>query len=118
VRAIISQRLVPALEGGRAAVLEILLDTPRIKDLIKRGQIEALKEAMEQSAIEGCQTFDSALAVLFVAGRVSAEEALKISDSPNNLRLMLERFQRSAGPIDPRSALKLAGEAMVKARTA
>ncbi len=117
VRAIISQRLIPAIEGGRAAALEILLDSPRIKDLIKRGNIEALKEAMEQSAVEGCQTFDSALAALFVAGRVSAEEALKQADSPNNLRLLLDRFQRTAVPADPRSALKLAGEAAVKART-
>jgi twitching motility protein PilU len=105
LRGIVSQRLVPAVGGGRAAALEILLDTPRIKDLIKRGEVDTLKEAMEQSAIEGCQTFDSALAALFVAGRVSAEEALKAADSPNNLRLLLERFQRTTagGPVDPRA---------------
>jgi twitching motility protein PilU len=122
LRGIISQRLVPAVGGGRAAVLEILLDTPRIKDLIKRGEIDLLKEAMEQSSVDGCQTFDSALAALYVAGRVSAEEALRAADSPNNLRLLLERFQRSTGntALDPRAneKLRLAGEAAMRARTA
>jgi twitching motility protein PilU len=118
LRGIISQRLVPAVGGGRAAALEILLDTPRIKDLIKRGEIDALKEAMEQSAIEGCQTFDAALAALYVAGRINAEEALRNADSPNNLRLLLERYQRSTGNgHDPRApGLRLAGEAAVRAR--
>jgi twitching motility protein PilU len=120
LRGIISQRLVPAIGGGRAAALEILLDTPRIKDLIKRGEIEGLKEAMDQSAIEGCQTFDSALAQLFVAGRVSAEEALRNADSPNNLRLLLERYQRTTGNgLEPgKAGLRLAGEAAARARTA
>jgi twitching motility protein PilU len=101
LRACISQRLIPAVTGGRVAALEILLDTPRIKDLIKRGETEALKDAMDQSAVDGCQTFDSALAALFIARRVSAEEALRAADSANNLRLRLERAQRRAGaPAD------------------
>ena len=69
LRAIISQRLVPAQDGGRAAALEILLDTPRIRDLIKRGEIEAIKDAMEQGTGEGCKTFDAALYDLVVEGR-------------------------------------------------
>lgn len=96
LRAIISQRLVPAVGGGRAAVLEILLDTPRVQDLVGRGNIDALKDAMDQSIVEGCQTFDGALAALYAAGRVSAEEALRNADSPNNLRLRLERITRRA----------------------
>ncbi|HTL31502.1 MAG TPA: PilT/PilU family type 4a pilus ATPase, partial [Kofleriaceae bacterium] len=60
LRAIISQRLVPTTTGGRAAALEIMLDTPRVRDLIKRGEIEALKDAMEQGMGEGCKTFDGA----------------------------------------------------------
>lgn len=92
LRALVSQRLVPALGGGRAAALEILLDTPRIKELIKRGEIDVLKDAMEQSTNEGCQTFDGALYALCNAGRISAEEALRAADSPNNLRLRLERL--------------------------
>jgi twitching motility protein PilU len=97
LRAIVSQRLVPALNGGRVAALEILLDTPRIKDLIKRGESDVVKDAMEQSAVEGCQTFDRALFALCAAGRLSQAEALRAADSPNNLRLMLERLADGGG---------------------
>jgi twitching motility protein PilU len=95
LRAVISQRLLPAAAGGRAAALEILLDTPRIKDLIKRGETDALKDAMEQSAPDGCQTFDAAILALFTAGKVTADEALRAADSPNNLRLRMERAMHS-----------------------
>jgi twitching motility protein PilU len=97
LRAIVSQRLVPSTDGGRAAALEILLDTPRIKDLIKRGETDAIKDAMEQGINEGCCTFDQALYALVAAGRIPAAEALGAADSPNNLRLRLERL-RANGP--------------------
>ena len=90
LRAIVSQRLVPAVGGGRVAAVEILLDTPRIKDLIKKGEIDTLKEAMEQGIREGCQTFDQALFVLFRAGKITLEEALANADSANNLRLKIK----------------------------
>jgi twitching motility protein PilU len=99
LRAIISQRLVPSTNGGRAAALEILLDTPRIKDLIKRAETDLVKDAMEQSAIDGCQTFDRALLLLCSAGHISEEQALQASDSPNNLRLLLERL--GGGKVNP-----------------
>ena len=87
-----------ASTGGRAAALEILLDTPRIRDLIKRGEIEAIKDAMEQGVGEGCKTFDAALfdARAAPAGSTDAE-ALRAADSPNNLRLMLERLGGGGG---------------------
>jgi twitching motility protein PilU len=94
LRAIISQRLIPGANGGRAAALEILLDTPRIKDLIKRGDIDALKDAMDQGANEGCCTFDSALYDIVMVGRIDEAEALKAADSPNNLRIAIERLRR------------------------
>ncbi|HWO09512.1 MAG TPA: ATPase, T2SS/T4P/T4SS family, partial [Polyangiaceae bacterium] len=97
LRPIVSQRLVPGLNGGRVAALEILLDTPRIKDLIKRGESDVVKDAMEQSSVEGCQTFDTALFALCSAGRLSPAEALRAADSPNNLRLMLERLAGGGG---------------------
>ena len=109
LRAVVSQRLVPSLTGGRAAALEIMLDTPRIKDLIKRGEIHVLKDAMEQSAVDGCQTFDSALYNLAAAGRISAEEAIKNADSANNLRLRLERLASGGAPPGP-TMLRLQGE--------
>jgi twitching motility protein PilU len=90
LRAIVSQRLVRTIGGGRVAALEILLDTPRIKDLIKKGAMESLKEAMEQGIREGCQSFDQALFVLYQERRISLEEALSNADSANNLRLKIK----------------------------
>ena len=94
LRAIISQRLVASTTNSRAAALEVLLDTPRIKDLIKRGETDAIKDAMEQGQNEGCQTFDSALCDLVAARRVAPQIALAAADSPNNLRLRLQRMAR------------------------
>jgi twitching motility protein PilU len=100
MRAVISQRLVPSIEGGRAAALEIMLDVPRIKDLIKRGETDVLKDAMEQGAHEGCQTFDGALLALYAAKRISEEAALAAADSPNNLRIKIDRVRASGGALD------------------
>jgi twitching motility protein PilU len=90
LRAILSQRLVPSVDGGRVAALEILLDTPRIKDLIKVGTVDTIKEAMEQGIHEGCQTFDQALLVLYKQGKITQEQALIHADSSNNLRLKIK----------------------------
>jgi twitching motility protein PilU len=98
LRAVVSQRLVASASGGRVAALEILLDTPRIKDLIKRGEVHVLKDAMEQSAVDGCQTFDGALYDLCAAGKIDELQALKNAESANNLRLRLERLLRGETP--------------------
>jgi len=90
LRAIISQRLIPCLDEKRVVAMEILTDTPRIKDLIKKGEVDVLKEAMEQGVQEGCQTFDMALFALYVDGRISLEQALVNADSANNLRLKIK----------------------------
>ncbi|MCC2640046.1 MAG: pilT2 [Nitrospira sp.] len=90
LRAIISQRLIPSLDGRRVPALEIMLDTPRIKDLIKRSEVDTLKEAMEQGIEEGCQTFDYVLLQLYKAGKISIEQALINADSANNLRLKIK----------------------------
>lgn len=90
LRSIIAQRLVPSVEGKRAAALEVLIDTPRIKDLIKKGEVDTLKEAMEQGVQEGCQTFDQALFELYKDGKITLEQALVNADSANNLRLKIK----------------------------
>ncbi len=90
LKAIISQRLILSLDGKRVAALEILMDTPRIKDLIKRGEVDILKDAMEQGVQEGCQTFDQAIFVLYKEGKISYEQALINADSVNNLRLKIK----------------------------
>ncbi len=90
LRAIVSQRLVRTVDGGRVAAVEILLDSPRIKDLVHKAQIAEIKEAMEKSTTIGMQTFDQALFDLYKAGKVSLEEAIKNADSANNLRLRIK----------------------------
>jgi len=89
LQGIISKRLIPTVDGGRAAAIEILTGSPRIKDLIKSARVTEIKEAMENSETYGMQTFDMALLGLFKEGKISEEEALKNADSPNNLRLKL-----------------------------
>ncbi|HEX5606737.1 MAG TPA: PilT/PilU family type 4a pilus ATPase, partial [Candidatus Binatia bacterium] len=71
LRAIVSQRLIPSVDGKRMAALEILMDIPRVKDLIKKGETDTLKEAMEQGVQEGCQTFDQALFNLYKAEKIT-----------------------------------------------
>ena len=81
LRAFISQRLIPTVDGKRAAAVEILLGTPTIAELILRGELESIKEVMEKSENLGMQTFDSALFKLYKEGRISEEEATKNADS-------------------------------------
>ncbi|MGZ8143350.1 MAG: PilT/PilU family type 4a pilus ATPase [Methylosarcina sp.] len=89
LRAFVSQRLVPTVDGKRVAAIEILLGTPLVRDLIQKGDIHSIKEVMEKSENVGMQTFDSHLLRLFKEGRISLEEALQNSDSPNNLKLKI-----------------------------
>lgn len=85
LRAVISQRLVLGVDGKRCAAIEIMLNTPHIAELILKGQIHDIKEAMAESGAGGMQTFDAALFNLYKEGRVSLEEALNNADSRANL---------------------------------
>jgi twitching motility protein PilU len=89
IRGIISQRLIPTIDNKRAAAIEILLGTPLLQDLIKKGEIGIIKEVMEKSENIGMQTFDGALFKLYMEGRISMDEALKNADSKNNLKLRI-----------------------------
>ena len=89
LRGIISQRLIPTVDGRRAAAIEILINSPLIADFIKKGEVSAIKEVMEKSGHIGMQTFDNALLKLWREKRISTEEALKNADSKNNLRLKM-----------------------------
>ncbi len=97
LRGFVSQRLVPTVDGKRAAAIEILLGTPRIQDLIKNGKVEEIKEVMEKSEQQGMRTFDSALYHLYREGKISLEEALKNADSANNLRLKISLAESEVG---------------------
>lgn len=89
LRAFVSQRLIPTVDGKRVAAIEILLHSPMVETLIKRGEVGSLKETMEKSSGLGMQTFDQALFTLHKAGKISFEEAIKNADSANNLRLKI-----------------------------
>ncbi len=90
LRAIVSQRLVRTVDGKRRAAVEIMLNKPRIADLILKGEIGLLKEAMEQLTSDGLQTFDQALFAFYKDGIISYQEALINADSANNLKLKIK----------------------------
>jgi twitching motility protein PilU len=90
LKAFISQRLLRTVDGQRRAAVEVLLGTPTIADLVRRGQFEELKPIMEKSTELGMQTFDAALFALVAEGVISAQEALDNADSVNNLKLRMK----------------------------
>lgn len=85
LRAILSQRLVRARNGKRVAAVELMLNTPHIKDLILKGDISAVKEAHKDSGEAGMQNFDEALLQLYKDGTITLEEAMSHADSRSNL---------------------------------
>ncbi len=95
LRGIISQRLIPSLEGKRVAAFELLLQTPTVSDLILQGNISGIKKVMDKSDGLGMQTFDKALYDLYADGKISEENALENADSKNNLRLKIEFEQKT-----------------------
>ena len=91
LKGVISQRLIPLREGkGRAAAVEVLLNSPLISDLIFKGEIHDIKEIMKKSRELGMQTFDQALFDLYEQGRISYEDALRFADSTNEVRLAIK----------------------------
>ena len=89
LRAIVSQRLIRGLDGGLVPAVEVLLNTPYIADLIQKGKIDYIKDAMEQSTESGTQTFDQSLFKLYREGKISKDEAIKNADSKNNVGLKI-----------------------------
>ena len=89
LRAFVSQRLVPTVDGKRCAAVEILLGTPLVQEMVHKGNIHEIKEVMDKSENLGMQTFDGALFGLYKSGRISLDEAMRNADSPNNLRLRI-----------------------------
>ena len=91
LRALVSQRLIPKQDGkGRAAAVEIMLNTPLISDLIFKGDVTEIKEIMKKSRNMGMQTFDQALFDLFESNLITYEDALRNADSLNDLRLQIK----------------------------
>ena len=90
LRAIIPQRLIKTLDGGRVAEIEILINTPLISDLISKGDVSGIKEVMTRSRELGMQTFDHAVFDFYKAGRISYDVALRNTDSVNEVRLKIK----------------------------
>ncbi|HUS23597.1 MAG TPA: PilT/PilU family type 4a pilus ATPase [Candidatus Binatia bacterium] len=96
VKSIISQRLVRKEGGGRAAAMEILINSPLIADLIFKGEVAGIKEVMARSNEQGMITFDQYLFLLFEAGTISYDEAIRNADSQNELRLRVKLESKRA----------------------
>jgi twitching motility protein PilU len=102
-RAVVSQRLIPTIEGRRIAAIEILLDSPRVKDLILKGEITQLKETMAASYFEGMQTFDQHIFDLYQAGIIDYNNAIAYSDSPNDIRLRIKMADMKSEDADQKA---------------
>jgi len=98
LKAIIAQQLVPTVDGkGRRATIEVLINTPLVSDLIRKGDVHEIKEVMKKSANLGMRTFDQSLYDLYQAGDITYETALSHADSANDLRLMIKLTQEGKG---------------------
>jgi twitching motility protein PilU len=106
LRALVSQRLLPKKDGkGRAAAIEIMLNSPLISDLIFKGEVHEIKEIMKKSREIGMQTFDQALFDHFEAGRITYEDALRNADSINDLRLQIKLHGKESKDRDLNSGI-------------
>jgi twitching motility protein PilU len=111
LKAVISQRLVKTVDGKRVPAVEVLLNTRNIQELIEKGEITEIKEAMEKSMSPGSQTFEQDLFRLVRQGKISTDEALANADSATNLGLLLgnsgimpamaERAKQPSSPSRP-----------------
>lgn len=106
LKGLISQRLIPNKDGsGRAAAIEILLNTPLISDLIFKGEVHEIKEIMAKSRELGMQTFDQALFDLYEGGAITYEDAIRNADSMNELRLQIKLNGKEAQDRDMTTGL-------------
>jgi twitching motility protein PilU len=106
IRAFISQRLIPKIDGiGRAAAIEIMLNSPLISDLILKGDVHEIKSIIGKSRELGMQTFDQALFDLHEEGKVSYEDALRNADSVNDLRLKFKLESKASKDKDVSAGL-------------
>ncbi len=105
LKAVISQRLVKSTDGKRAPAIEILLGSARVRELIKKAEVDTLKEAMVQGSNEGMQTFDQSLFDLYCQRRISLAECLDNADSATDLKLRIKLYESANG-----GSVSIAGE--------
>ncbi|BAN34078.1 pilus retraction protein PilT [Sulfuricella denitrificans skB26] len=120
LKAVISQRLVRGVNGKRLPATEILVNSPYVAELIKSGETDKIKEAMEQSLTAGSQTFEQALFALYREGKISLDEALANADSRTNLSWLINNEKRDGSdtrspddpPVDVATGTDFAGFAL------
>lgn len=105
LRAIVSQRLVPAADGGLTLAIEVMLNQGLVKDLIHKGDIIKIREVMEQNAQLGMATFDLSLLHLFKTGRITEETAVSQADQPGDLKIKIQQVKLGRGDPDTMKAL-------------
>lgn len=114
LHAIVAQQLLPTIDGGRCPAIEIMLKSPLIGDLVRKGEVGEIKKIMARSRDLGMQTFDQALFDLYKAGKISEEVALVHADSANDLRMMIkfgdEKSDGVKGAKESASHFSLRGE--------
>lgn len=96
LKAVVSQRLLRTVSGGRAPAVEVMLNTKLVSELIEKGDFSGVKEAMEKSMAEGSQTFEMDIARLIIDGTVDKKEGLAYADSPTNLQWRLQNTSTAA----------------------
>ena len=111
LKAVISLRLVVGKDGKRLPASEVLINTPMIRDLIRRGEVHEVKEAMDKSLQEGMHTFDQSLFRMYKDGKIDLEEALKKADSRDGLALKIRLAEGASGEHDPYADMYNAGDA-------
>jgi twitching motility protein PilU len=100
LKAVVSQRLLRTVSGGRAPAVEIMLNSKLVSELIEKGDFSGVKEAMEKSMAEGSQTFEMDIARLILDGTVDKKEGLAYADSPTNLQWRLQNMQVNKDQIN------------------
>ncbi|KGK42368.1 twitching motility protein PilT [Nitrincola sp. A-D6] len=104
LKAIVAQQLLPTVDGsGRRAAIEVLINTPLIQDMVRKGAVHEIKDVIKKSTNLGMQTFDQALFNLYKQGVISYDVALTHADSTNDLRLMIKLNEETHGKSKPAS---------------
>lgn len=101
LRAVVSQRLITAIDGGRRAAVEVMLNTRHVAELIEQGEITQIKEAIEKSLSPGSQTFEQALMLMIKDGVVTQDEAIAHADSASNLYWLLNNSPQTLEAEEP-----------------
>ncbi len=112
LKAIISQRLVKNKAGGRNAAVEVLLNSRHIAELIQKGEVNEIKDAMEKSLTPGCQTFEQALFKMLVEDSITEEEAMANADSATNLMWLISNTEEGVQMQKRKGLIRADGKAM------